>query len=42
MTINKLTKDEGSEIAPPKSEDEVIDEFREKINEIIDWINNNG
>ena len=36
MAINKLIKDIGSEIAPPKSEDEVIDEFREKIND-IDW-----
>ncbi len=42
MAINKLIKDIGSEIAPPKSEDEVIDEFREKINEIIDWINSKG
>ena len=38
--IDKIIKDLGDETRPPKHSEEYIEDFIDKINEIIDWINN--
>ena len=38
--IDKIIKDEGDERNPPKHYEEYVGELIDKINEIIEWINN--
>ena len=38
--IDKIIKDEGDETRPPRHYEEYVEDLLDKINEIIEWINN--